>query len=342
MLACRLELLAKHLDAKLHGDGDLTITGLASMKSAVSGQITFLADKKLKDNLSNCKASAVVMTEECLEYWQGAALIVTNPYLAYAKLAQFLDTTPVPAKDIAPSAVIDETAQLGSNVSIGANAVIESGVILGDNCIIGAGCFVGKNTTIGAGTKLWANVSVYHNCVIGDNCLVQSGTVIGADGFGYANDKGIWIKIPQLGRVVIGNNVEIGASTTIDRGALDDTIIGNGVIIDNQCQIAHNDIIGDHTAIAGGVIMAGSLTVGRHCLIGGASVINGHMEICDQVTVTGMGMVMRPIKKPGVYSSGIPLQENKVWRKTASLVLHIDEMNKRLKSLEKKLLNSST
>lgn len=342
MLACRLEQLAKHLDAKLHGDGDLTITGLASMKSAVSGQITFLADKKLKDNLSNCKASAVVMTEECLEYWQGAALIVTNPYLAYAKLAQFLDTTPVPAKDIAPSAVIDETAQLGSNVSIGANAVIESGVKLGDNCIIGAGCFVGKNTTIGAGTKLWANVSVYHNCVIGDNCLVQSGTVIGADGFGYANDKGEWIKIPQLGRVVIGNNVEIGASTTIDRGALDDTIIGNGVIIDNQCQIAHNDIIGDHTAIAGGVIMAGSLTVGRHCLIGGASVINGHMEICDQVTVTGMGMVMRPITKPGVYSSGIPLQENKVWRKTASLVLHIDEMNKRLKSLEKKLLNSST
>ena len=167
--------------------------------------------------------------------------------------------------------------------------------------------------------------------------MIQSGTVIGADGFGYANDKGKWIKIPQIGRVIIGNNVEIGASTTIDRGALDDTIIGNGVIIDNQCQIAHNVIIGDHTAVAGGVIMAGSLTIGRHCLIGGASVINGHMEICDQVTVTGMGMVMRPITKPGVYSSGIPLQENKVWRKTASLVLHIDEMNKRLKALEKKL-----
>ena len=160
--------------------------------------------------------------------------------------------------------------------------------------------------------------------------------------YGYANDKGKWIKIPQLGRVVIGNNVEIGASTTIDRGALDDTVIGNGVIIDNQCQIAHNDIIGDHTAVAGGVIMAGSLTIGRHCLIGGASVINGHMEICDQVTVTGMGMVMRPITEPGVYSSGIPLQQNKVWRKTASLVLHIDEMNKRLKALEKKQLNIST
>ena len=233
MFACLLEQLAKHIDAKLHGDGTLPITGIASMKGAVPGQITFLADKKFQSNLSECKASAVVMTEDSLKYWHGAALIVNNPYLAYAKLAQYLDTTPNPAKDIAPSAVIDSSAKLGNNVSIGANAVIESNVILADNCIIGPGCFIGKNTKIGAGTKLWANVSVYHNCIIGENCLIQSGTVIGADGFGYANDKGKWIKIPQLGRVVIGNNVEIGASTTIDRGALDDTIIGNGVIIDN-------------------------------------------------------------------------------------------------------------
>lgn len=342
MFAFRLEQLAEQLGATLYGDGELIITGVASMKSATQGQITFLSDKKFQNNLSSCDASAVVMTEDSLKYWSGAALIVKDPYLCYAKLAQILDTTPLPAKDIADSAVIDSTAQLGKNVAIGANAVIESGVVLGDNCIIGAGCFIGKDTIIGAGTKLWSNISIYHNCVIGENCLIQSGTVIGADGFGYANDKGKWIKIPQLGRVVIGNNVEIGASTTIDRGALDDTVIGNGVIIDNQCQIAHNDIIGDHTAVAGGVIMAGSLTIGRHCLIGGASVINGHMEICDQVTVTGMGMVMRPITEPGVYSSGIPLQQNKVWRKTASLVLHIDEMNKRLKALEKKQLNIST
>ena len=342
MFAFRLEQLAEQLGATLYGDGELIITGVASMTSAKQGQITFLSDKKFQNNLSSCDASAVVMTEDSLKYWSGAALIVKDPYLCYAKLAQILDTTPLPAKDIADSAVIDSTAQLGNNVAIGANAVIESGVVLGDNCIIGAGCFIGKDTIIGAGTRLWSNISIYHNCVVGENCLIQSGTVIGADGFGYANDKGKWIKIPQLGRVVIGNNVEIGASTTIDRGALDDTVIGNGVIIDNQCQIAHNDIIGDHTAVAGGVIMAGSLTIGRHCLIGGASVINGHMEICDQVTVTGMGMVMRPITEPGVYSSGIPLQQNKVWRKTASLVLHIDEMNKRLKALEKKQLNIST
>lgn len=260
-----------------------------------------------------------------------------NPYLTYARMAQILDTTPQPAQKIAPSAVIDATAKLGNNVSIGANAVIESGVELGDNVIIGAGCFVGKNSKIGAGSRLWANVTIYHEIQIGQNCLIQSGTVVGADGFGYANDRGNWVKIPQIGRVIIGDRVEIGACTTIDRGALDDTVIGNGVIIDNQCQIAHNVVIGDNTAVAGGVIMAGSLKIGRYCMIGGASVINGHMEICDKVTVTGMGMVMRPITEPCVYSSGIPLQPNKVWRKTAALVMNIDDMSKRLKSLERKV-----
>ncbi len=252
-------------------------------------------------------------------------------------MAQIMDTTPQPAQDIAPSAVISPQATLGEGVSVGANAVIESGVVLGDNVVIGAGCFIGKNTHIGAGSRLWANVSIYHEVVIGQNCLIQSGTVIGADGFGYANDRGNWVKIPQLGSVHIGDRVEIGACTTIDRGALDNTIIGNGVIIDNQCQIAHNVVIGDNTAVAGGVIMAGSLKVGRYCMIGGASVINGHMEICDKVTITGMGMVMRPITEPGLYSSGIPLQPNKMWRKTAALVMNIDGINKRLKAVERKI-----
>lgn len=280
-----------------------------------------------------------MLTEADLPFCTSAALVVRNPYLTYALMAQIMDTTPAPAKDIAPSAVIDVTAQLGNNVSVGANAVIEEGVVLGDNVIIGAGCFVGKFTKIGSGTRLWANVSVYHQIDIGENCLIQSGTVIGADGFGYANDRGNWIKIPQLGTVRIGDRVEIGACTTIDRGALDDTIIGNGVIIDNQCQIAHNVMIGDNTAVAGGVIMAGSLKIGRYCQIGGASVINGHMEICDKAVVTGMGMVMRPITEPGIYSSGIPLQPNKAWRKTAALVMNIDEINKRLKAVEKKVNN---
>ncbi|MGT3356858.1 UDP-3-O-(3-hydroxymyristoyl)glucosamine N-acyltransferase [Yersinia enterocolitica] len=337
MPSIRLADLAQQLDAQVHGDGDLVITGIASMHSAEPSQITFLSNSRYQEQLATCNAGAVVLTEADLPFCKSAALVVKNPYLTYARMAQIMDTTPQPAQDIAPSAVISPQATLGESVSIGANAVIESGVVLGDNVVIGAGCFIGKNTHIGAGSRLWANVSVYHEVVIGQNCLIQSGTVIGADGFGYANDRGNWIKIPQLGSVHIGDRVEIGACTTIDRGALDNTIIGNGVIIDNQCQIAHNVVIGDNTAVAGGVIMAGSLKVGRYCMIGGASVINGHMEICDKVTITGMGMVMRPITEPGLYSSGIPLQPNKVWRKTAALVMNIDGINKRLKAIERKI-----
>ncbi|WP_409309621.1 UDP-3-O-(3-hydroxymyristoyl)glucosamine N-acyltransferase [Pectobacterium sp. B1J-3] len=339
MYSIRLDALAQQLDAQLHGDGELVITGVASMHSAKTGQITFLSDSRYREQLAGTGASAVVLTEADLPYCQVAALVVKNPYLTYARMAQLMDTTPQPAQDIAPSAVIASDAIVGKQVAIGANSVIESGAQLGDGVIIGPGCFVGKNARLGAGTRLWANVTIYHNVELGEQCLIQSGAVIGSDGFGYANDRGNWVKIPQLGTVRIGDRVEIGASTTIDRGALDDTIIGNGVIIDNQCQIAHNVVIGDNTAVAGGVIMAGSLKIGRYCMIGGASVINGHMEICDKVTVTGMGMVMRPITEPGVYSSGIPLQPNKVWRKTAALVMNIDEISKRLKAVERKVDN---
>ncbi|MBD2813871.1 UDP-3-O-(3-hydroxymyristoyl)glucosamine N-acyltransferase [Xenorhabdus sp. Flor] len=341
MVSIRLADLAQQLNAQLHGDGNTVITGIAPMYSANSEQITFLSDSRYTEKLAECRAAAVVLREADLPYCKVAALVVDNPYLAYARMAQVMDTTPQPAQDIHPSAVISPEATLGRNVAIGANAVIESGVVLGDNVIIGAGCFIGKNVRIGTGTRLWANVSVYHNVEIGEQCLIQSGAVIGSDGFGYANDRGNWIKIPQLGTVMIGDRVEIGSCTTIDRGALDNTVIGNGVIIDNQCQIAHNVTIGDNTAIAGGVILAGSLKIGRYCMIGGASVINGHMEICDKVTVTGMSMVIRSITEPGVYSSGMPAQQNKVWRKTAALVMNINEMNKRLKSMERQLEGDS-
>ncbi|CUX97261.1 UDP-3-O-(3-hydroxymyristoyl)glucosamine N-acyltransferase [Candidatus Hoaglandella endobia] len=337
MSSIRLADLAQQLDAKLHGDSELIITGIASISSAQAGHITFFSDSRFRDKLSSCQASAVVLTEENLPFSTCAALVVDNPYLTYARMAQLMDTTPKPAENISACAVLAPDVSLGQRVAIGANAVIESGVVLKDDVIIGPGCFIGKNTHIGARTRLWANVTVYHDISIGAQCLIQSGAVIGSDGFGYANDSGNWIKIPQLGRVIIGDQVEIGACTTIDRGALDDTRIGNGVMIDNQCQIAHNVVIGDNTAVAGGVIMAGSLTIGSYCMIGGASVINGHIAICDKVTVTGMGMVMRPITEPGVYSSGIPLQQNKVWRKTAALVLNISYMNKKIKAIERKL-----
>ncbi|WGE51294.1 UDP-3-O-(3-hydroxymyristoyl)glucosamine N-acyltransferase [Actinobacillus equuli subsp. haemolyticus] len=337
MVTFRLIELAEQIGGTLKGNADLAISSIAALDKANSSQITFISNAKYRPQLAQSQAGAIIVSEADVEFCAESQnlIIVKNPYLAYALLAQYMDSTPKAASQISSHAVISPDAKLGNNVSIGANAVIESGVELGDDVIIGAGCFVGKNTKIGARTQLWANVSVYHNVQIGTDCLIQSSAVIGSDGFGYANDKGQWIKIPQTGGVIIGNRVEIGACTCIDRGALDPTVIEDNVIIDNLCQIAHNVHIGFGTAVAGGVIMAGSLKVGRFCQIGGASVINGHMEICDGAIITGMSMVMKPITEKGIYSSGIPAQTNKEWRKTAALTMNIDEMNKRLKALEK-------
>ncbi|WED21174.1 UDP-3-O-(3-hydroxymyristoyl)glucosamine N-acyltransferase [Vibrio sp. JC009] len=337
MTAYTLAELATIVGGTVQGDDSVVISRVVAMDKAGEGEVTFLSNPKYKKHLADCKASAVMVKESEAELCVTNALVVDDPYLAYAKVAQALDTTPAPAAGISDSAVIAGDVTLGENVSVGANATIESGVVLGDNVSIGAGCFVGKNASIGANTKLWANVSVYHDVAIGESCLVQSSTVIGSDGFGYANEKGEWVKIPQTGSVKIGNRVEIGACTTIDRGALDDTVIEDNVILDNQLQIAHNVHIGYGTAMAGGTIVAGSTKIGKYCIIGGGTVINGHIEIADGVTITGMGMVMRGIDEKGVYSSGIPLQPNKEWRKTAARVHRIDDMNKRLKEVEKKL-----
>ncbi|RJX71712.1 UDP-3-O-(3-hydroxymyristoyl)glucosamine N-acyltransferase [Vibrio sinensis] len=338
MAVLTLAELATITRGELHGDADAVVSMVAPMDKAKAGDVTFLSNPKYAKHLGECQATVVMIKAAQRDLCQGNALVVDDPYVAFAKVAQALDTTPKAAQGIAPSAVVAADVKLGTNVSIGANAVVESGVELGDNVVIGAGCFIGQNAKLGNNTQLWANVSIYHRVELGSDCLVQSNTVIGSDGFGYANDKGEWVKIPQLGSVRIGNRVEIGSCTTIDRGALDDTIIEDNVIIDNQIQIAHNVKIGYGTAMAGGTVVAGSTTIGKYCIIGGATVINGHIEIVDGVTITGMGMVMRSIEEKGMYSSGIPLQSNKEWRKTAARVHRIDDMNKRLKAVER-LLN---
>uniref|UniRef100_A0A1A9UKC6 Small ribosomal subunit protein uS2c n=1 Tax=Glossina austeni TaxID=7395 RepID=A0A1A9UKC6_GLOAU len=268
-------------------------------ENAQSGQISFLSHSRFRSKLSLCKASAIIISKKDLPFCKQHALVAKNPHLAYAKAAQIMNTTPNQNYGISKNSIISKNALYGKNISIGHNSVIESGVKLGDNVTIGSGCFIGQQSLIGSYTRLWDNITIHHRTVVGTYCTLHSGSIIGSDGFGYANDHGIWVKIPHLGRVVLGNNIEIGSLTTIDRGSLDDTYIGNGVVIDNQCQIAHNVSIGDHTAIAGGVIMAGSSSIGRNCMIGGASVINGHISICDKVVITGMSMVMRSITSPG-------------------------------------------
>lgn len=337
MLQITLAELAGKIGAKCHGDGTLIINSVASLGQAGPSEIAFFSDAKYLDVLNVSRAGAVILPEQALAAYSGNALVMANPYLGFALAAQVLDTTPAPASSIAPSAVIAPTAQLGVGVCVGANAVIEAGAVIGDNTEIGPGTFIGKEAKIGPYGRIWANVSIYHRVEIGAQCVIQSGAVIGSDGFGNAPDKGRWVKIPQLGTVIIGDRVRIGANTCVDRGALDNTIIADGVVIDNLCQIAHNCEIGENTAIAGAATFAGSLKIGKNCMVGGASVVNGHMEICDNVIITGMGMVMRPIDKPGVYSSGIPLQSNKEWRKTAARTLRIDDMHKRINKLEKQL-----
>ena len=314
---------------------DCMISSLATLSSAVEGQIAFLANAKYRQQLSDTKASAVIVSEDCLGDCSTHALVMSNPYMGYALEAQLLDDTPKAANNIHPSAIVAESVEIGDGVTIGAHAVIESGVSLGDNVDIGAGCFVGQNAVIGENTKIWANVAIYHKVEIGNNCLVQANTTIGSDGFGYANDKGKWLKIPQLGSVIIGNNVEIGASTTIDRGAIDNTEIHDGVILDNQIQIAHNVVVGENTAIAACSVIAGSTEVGKNCTIAGLVGINGHIKVTDGCVFTGMSMVTKSIDSPGVYSSGSPAQPNKEWHKTNARIRKLDSISKRLTQVEK-------
>jgi UDP-3-O-[3-hydroxymyristoyl] glucosamine N-acyltransferase len=330
--------LAEKIGAELHlanSDTQNTIiSGLSTLLRAGDGQISFLANKKYRNQLQDTMAQAVILHPDELIHCKRSALVMADPYVGFAKAAQLLDTTPAPAHDISPHAVIAENVVLGQSVKIGANAVIETGVILGDKVQIGPGCFVGKRTRLGANTKLWANVSIYHDVVIGAHCLIQANTVIGSDGFGYANEHGQWLKIPQLGSVIIGDRVEIGASTTIDRGALDNTILADGVIIDNQCQIAHNVEIGENTAMAACSVIAGSTVIGKNCSMAGLVGINGHITVCDGVIFTGMSMVTKSISEPGVYSSGIPAAANKDWRKNMVALRNITGLVQRVKTLE--------
>jgi UDP-3-O-[3-hydroxymyristoyl] glucosamine N-acyltransferase len=326
--------LAALLDAELHGNENLSITGLNTLQNAKSGELAFLANPNYQKYLASTQASAVILKPDMAKGFDGNKLILNNPYLGYAKLtALFLNTSP--SQGLHPSSVIHPEATVASDASIGANSVIEAGCEIGAGAVIGAGCYVGENSIIGERTHLYANVTIYHEVTIGSDSILHSSSVIGADGFGFAPDAGRWVKIHQLGGVVIGDRVEVGAGTTIDRGALDDTVIGDGVILDNQVQIAHNVRIGENSAIAGCTAVAGSTTIGRNCTISGGCCIVGHLTLVDKVHVTAMTLVTKSIRQPGAYSSGTPMSESSVWRKNAVRFGQLNTMAGRLKVLEK-------
>ena len=329
--------LAEQLGASLRGASDIQVRGLASLQEAEPDQLSFLANPQYRKHLAACKAAAVLLTEADAEGYAGNALIVANPYLAYARLSHLFDRKPQVAAGIHPTAVIAASAHIDPSASIGAYAVIEDAAVIGPRVTVGAHCVIGARSSIAADGWLAPRVTLYHDVCIGERVVIQSGAVLGGEGFGFANEKGVWQKIAQIGGVTIGDDVEIGANTTIDRGALADTQIGNGVKLDNQIMIAHNVQIGDHTAMAGCAGISGSTKIGKHCMIAGGVGMVGHIEVCDNVFVTGMTMVTRSITEPGAYSSGTAMQTAADWKKSAARIRQLDDMAKRLKQLENRL-----
>ena len=328
--------LAERLGAELHGDPGAEISRIGNLAAAKKDELSFLSDSKYREDLANTGAGVVIIRKDDLEHCRTTALVMPDPYVGFAKAAQILDTTPLPAEGISDRAVISPSARLGKGVSVGPGTVIEDGAEIGDSVSIGANCFIGKHASIGSFTKLWSGVSIYHNVRIGSHCLFQAGAVIGSDGFGYANERGEWVKIPQLGSVTIGDRVEIGANTGVDRGAVDDTVIESNVIIDNLCQIAHNDHIGYGTAMAGATVVAGSVNIGKYCIIGGRSVFAGHISIADQVTIAGGTAVAASIRKSGtVWGSATIAHPEKKWRRNAVRFGELDDLFRRVAHLEK-------
>lgn len=340
-MAVTLAELARRFQGRVRGNPDLVVERVAPLESAGPHDIAYLSDRKYLATLANTAAGAVILSEADASHYAGSALIVANPHLCFARVAQWLHPFPAFQPGVHPTAVIGPASRIARTAWIGPHSVVEGGAEIGEDVYVGPGCIVGNHVAIGARTRLVGHVSIADRCVIGEDCLLHPGSVIGSDGFGYARDGDQWQKVPQLGRVVIGNSVDVGANTTIDRGALNDTVIGNGVKLDNLIQIAHNVHIGENTAIAACVGIAGSAKIGRRCTIGGQAGINGHLEIADDVHITATSLVTSSIKQAGVYSSSIKAEPVEKWRRNSARLHHLDEMARRLGKLEAKLQQHS-
>ncbi|MCV2403805.1 UDP-3-O-(3-hydroxymyristoyl)glucosamine N-acyltransferase [Marinomonas sp. C2222] len=329
--------LAQKVQGEVVGDDQLVIEKLGTLEGATKSELSFLANPKYQSHLSSTSAGAVIVKNQELAALVENAIVVANPYLAFAELSHLFIPETQSWSGHHASAVIADTAKVSSSAVISPNVTIDAGAVIEDGCIIGAGCAIGRGVTIGKGTQLYPNVTIYHDVIIGESCIFHSGSIIGADGFGFAPKNGAWEKINQLGSVVIGNSVEVGASTTIDRGAIENTLIGNGVKVDNQVQIAHNVIIGDNTAIAASTAIAGSTKIGSSCTISGGVCIAGHLTIVDHVHITGMSMISNSIPEAGSYSSGMGMEPTSKWRRTVARVRRIDDMAKQFSQMKQQI-----
>ncbi len=327
--------IAERFGGELIGDRNISITQVAPLELAQPCHLSFLSQPKYRSQLEQTKAGAVIVGRESRNLTSLPRIVCDDPYVYFAKVSAFLNPAKTPPPGIHPSATIAASAQVPASATIGAHACIGENVMLGERVVIGPGCCLGDGVKIGEASVLHPRVVVCHDCVIGDRVIFQSGVVIGADGFGLAMDEGRWLKIPQIGRVTIGNDVEIGANTTVDRGAMGDTVIEDGVKLDNLIQIGHNVRIGAHTAIAGCVGIAGSTKIGRYCRIGGAAMISGHLQIADNVTISGATGVGKTITKPGIYTSAYPCEPHHKWLRNVVHLHHLHELAKKIHELEK-------
>ncbi|WP_051206378.1 UDP-3-O-(3-hydroxymyristoyl)glucosamine N-acyltransferase [Oceanospirillum maris] len=334
--------LAEILQGELRGAAELVITGIGTLQNADGKQASFLANSAYQKHLKTTKAGVVLLKAQQAEQYTGNAIVLDNPYEGYARLTQLFTSVPSCQPGIHPQAYVHPSATVAKSAQVDAFAVVEAGAEIGEHTVISSHCYIGRDSIIGDGCRLYPNVTLYHGVVLGRQVTLHSSCVIGGDGFGFAPEKGRWIKIAQLGGVIIGDRTEIGANTNIDRGALDNTEIGCDVIIDSQVQIAHNVKIGQGTAIAGCVGIAGSATIGCYCLIGGASNIAGHLSICDGVTLTMTTNVTGDIKEPGHYSSGTGMTDTRTWRKNAVRFNQLDCLVKRVNKIEKSLSPAAT
>lgn len=335
------DIVAK-LGGRVLGDSGVCITQIATLENARPDQISFLTNSKYRAQLANTKAGAVILSEADQDASRLPRIISDNAYAYFARVSALLNPGPEIQPGIHPSAVIGTDAKIAATASIAATAVIGEGATIGAYSVVGEGCCIGAHAVIGSHARLYPRVVVYHDCLIGNNLIAHSGVVIGADGFGIAMDGGRWIKIQQIGRVVIGDDVEIGANTTIDRGALDDTVIEDGVKLDNQIQIAHNVRIGAHSAIAGCVGIAGSTTIGKHCRIGGSAGILGHLHIADHVEIAAFTLIGKSIREAGSYAGIFPFSSTDDWRRNSVHLRHLDELAGRIRTLEKQLESLGT
>lgn len=336
-MSLNLQQLSEALQLEFRGDPNLEISGVATPRSAVAGDLCFIQRRKYLRDIAASACSVVLLPAELAdEVDDRATLISEDPQLSFVRAIEALklDLKRGP-QGIHPAAQISASASIGEDVGIDALVVIGERAVIGRGSRIGAGCVIGEDVRIGERCRLHPRVTLEHDVVLGDRCILHSGAVIGADGFGLVDDGGHWVKVPQLGSVSIGDDVEIGANTTIDRGAIDDTVIEQGCKLDNQIQVAHNVRIGACTAIAACVGIAGSAEIGRYCKISGAAVILGHLRIVDGVTVTAMSLVTRDIREAGVYSSGTPLMENSLWHRSNARYKMLEALAQRIAALEK-------